>query len=549
MSANASATLTGNTVTISNGFTTGIALNPIVDYTDYGTNFQDVWGIGWCPTYAVAVAPKDFPIAVNATSGSVTASTATYSFPVGLAHAIAAGTTLTTPSGFSLIVTTGAIAGSTSLAVRFTAGTTPPSFTNLLISATHAAPRLQWTNTQNTDLYALSAVMFKALNAPKPTSDYVALNTTLDTLQTAINTASTTPENNVAVTINATTPTLGESTVYVLDPTNDKASREAHLGNGNSALWTKLTKSVNAGDTTIDVDSVVGLSANASLTVAYGTGQSETVTIDSSWTGGATLNLKSPLWYSHPSNSQIFATTAGLSSQVMQSQTQGTYVAVFNWNSDSFVNSSSDNDSLSVIVERSEDYGNTWTALRKGGKIKLNDAGYASITDYEVIPNAETYYRVTPTYSTVSNTVIHGIPSVGLEAPIISNNSWWIASSSDDTIRFAINVLDGLEESQRHPAGTFYPLGSPYPITVPGVVTGRDGSMTVMWTDPTTWEDFLAFLKRGEIYILLNPVESERRYIFINQDISITHHASTQPYREVKISFVESAPPTYTYVN
>lgn len=547
--ANATASISNNTVFTYNNFTKGIALNPIIDYTAYATNFQDVWGQGWCPTYAVAVAPKDFPVAINATSGSVTSSTATYTFGVGLANAIAAGTVLKTTTGFQLIVTVGASAGSTSLSVRFTAGTVPPSTTNILISATRACPRFQWTNTQNTDLYALSAVMFKAMNAPKPTTDYTTLNTTLDTLQTSINTASTTPQNNLALTLNATTPVLGEASIYVLDPVNDLGTREVHFGSGNSALWSKLTTASNAGDTSVTLDSVVGLGVNSSLTVDFGANQKENVTIDTTWTGGATVNLKSPLWYSHKKGAQVFATTAGLASQVAQSQAQGTYVAVFNWNSDSFINSLSDNDSMTVIVERSEDYGNTWNALRKGGKIKLNNAGYATITDYEVIPQTVTYYRVTPSYNTANGKSLAGIPSVGLQAPVITNNSWWIASSSDDTLRYQINVQNGLEESQRHPAGTFYPLGSPYPITVAGVVTGRDGSMTVMWTDPDTWQDFLDFLKRGEIYILLNPVEGERRYIFINQDVSITHHSAPQPYREVKISFVESAPPTYTYVN
>ena len=549
MSANATASLTNVNIYVHNNFTAGTKLNPVQDAATVLTDTTNVWGQGWCPAFMVATAPQNHVLAYAATPSSVTSSTAQLNFSVGLAHPISAGTSLMFNETFKVITTTATAQGATTMAVRFTAGTVPPSSGNITISASYASPRFKWVNALNTDAYSLSAVMFKAMQAPAPTSDYSPLNTSLPTLQSSVVTGAINQANNSALTLPSSTPTLGEASVYVIDPANDAGTREIHYGSGNSSLWTLLTSAANVGDTSIILNSVEGLAANSALTVDFGSSQVEYVNISSTWNGSATVTLASPLWFSHEKGAQIYAATAGISGQVRQNQSSGTQVAVFNWDTDAWVNTANTHTSYKVLVERSEDQGQTWSPLRGGSQLQVNSSGFTSLIDYEAIPNQTTIYRVTPTYTTPAGNGVVGIRSASLQANTISNNSWWIASTSDDSIRFAINVLDQMDESQRHPAGTFYPLGSPYPLTVPGVVTGRDGSLKVMWTNPTTWEAFLAFLKRGEIFILLNPVENERRYIFVNQDVQIVHHAAVNPYREVTIPFVESAPPTYTYVN
>jgi hypothetical protein len=549
MSANATASLSNINVYVHNNFTAGTKLNPVQDAATVLTDTTNVWGQGWCPAFIVATAPLNHVLAYAATTSSVTSSTAQLNFSVGVAHPIAAGTPLTFNGNFQVTTTTLTAQGATTMAVRFTAGTIPPSVGNITTSATYACPRIQWTNALSTDVYSLSAVMFKAMTAPSLTTDYSPLNSSLTPLLSSATIAATNPANNSALTISSNTPTLGEASIYVIDPVNDAGTREIHYGSGNSSLWTTTSAAANAGDTQIILNSVEGLAANASLTLDFGSSVVEYVNISSTWNGSATVTLSAPLWNNHAKGVQVYAATAGISDQVRQNQNVGTNVAVFNWNTDGWVNTSNSHTSYKVLIERSEDQGQTWQALRGGSQLTVGSSGYVTLTDYEAIPNQTTLYRATPTYTTPAGNGIVGIASAGLKANTISNNSWWIASTSDDSIRFELNVLDQLEENQRHPAGTFYPLGSPYPITVPGVVTGRDGSLKVMWTDPDTWDSFLSFLKRGEIFILLNPVENERRYIFVNQDVQVVHHAAVRPYREVTIPFVESAPPTYTYVN
>jgi len=82
------------------------------------------------------------------------------------------------------------------------------------------------------------------------------------------------------------------------------------------------------------------------------------------------------------------------------------------------------------------------------------------------------------------------------------------------------------------------------------VVQGRDATITIIWTDDAHWQDFISLLNLGETLVLTDPVEGERRYIFINDDVKVTHNSGGSPYREVSITYVEAPPPNgfgYTY--
>lgn len=518
------------------------------------------WGNNWSPNAVLGTAPT-VTVAAGATfSAGATAGTGTFTVPA-LANPLNPGTVLTASDGSTYTVTTTAARSATSVAVRYTAGMSVPSPTNLSIAATRACPRVQWRNAVTTDVYGLCGVSLKAVNVTGSGS-WTTLSQSLDTLASA--SSPDTTSGSALVLSDPDTPTLGAASLYVLDPYAAATSaialaygtRETHLGGSTSLVWSSLASAVSAGDSSVTFTTLSGIAAGMSLVVGYGTAKAETVTVASTWTGSSVVPLTQPLVYSHSKKARVYGKTASLGTELSQAQAAGTQVAVLNWNVEGYVNPNDTKSTLTVNVERSDDGGSTWSLLMGGRNLALSQ-GRASVVDYEVIPNnALTRYRVTPTFTTPdprSSTKFHsvtGISTGSLVAPTLSATSWWIASTSDSSLRYAINVRDGVQETQRHPSGTFYPLGSPYPITTPGVVTGRDAQMTVVWTDDSSWDDFLSFLKRGEVYVLTDPVEAKRRYIFINNDVSITHHAATSgPWREVQISFVEVPRPDYTFRN
>jgi hypothetical protein len=504
-------------------------------------------GDGWTPNAIVAKAPADFRIATLASYSVVSGNSGVYSITSGtLGINIAAGTYIY--SDRWAIVTTAATAGASSVSVRFpyttppTAGSTSP----LYISATRAVPRIRITNSNINDTYALSGLMFKALQAPTVTG-YTNLNTYIPALSAGTN-ASDNATGAKTFVIPATTDTSGVDSLYLFDPTNDLNTREIQEGAGTPALWTRLSISAGSGSTSLVLNSVLGLGVNGLLIVGKGSSIEESVTITSDWSGSNVVTLKSPLWYSHGAGSYVYAQTNAIVGSFDVQQAINTPVAVFNWNNDGYINTPSTG--YFYKVEKSEDYGNTWNTLYGGSAVIADSTGVAQITDFEVTPNLLTYYRATPTFINQNAHATTGIPNAPLAAEILVTSTWWLASSSDETLRYPVLVQNGVQETQRHPGGVFYPLGSSRPIVTPGVVTGRDGSIKIIWTDDPNWKNFLSLLNKGETLILTNPVESERRYIYINSDVSYTHQSAAIPYREVDISFVEVAPPQgfgYTY--
>ena len=509
-----------------------------------------LWGDGWVPTAMVAVAPKNQTVATTLTFTSLTGSTGTFTTNgTGLLINLKAGTVLSNVSGTQFTVTNNvtAASGTVSIPVRFTNGLLITGTNTLSISATRAVCNFQWIGALASDAYALSGIMFKALTAPVYSNANTTSSTEIPKLATAVTVAPNLPVS--AFPLPTTTPVVGVNSLYVFDPVGDYGTREIEYGGVLNALWTTTTSAVAIGDTAVTLASIAGIGAGTQITLEYQSGNSETVTVSSSWTGGNTLKIQAPgFTKAHNAKVSVYGLTAGLSNEISTTQSANTPVAVFNWGKDGYIGSSKG--AYQYKVEKSEDSGITWTTLRNGGSLVADKTGMASITDYEAVAGLPTYYRATATFvadPTGTAYTVAGGTTQALLAPTLSNASWWIASTSDSTLRYPMLVKTGYTETQKHPSGVFYPLGSSRPITLAGVVQGRDGSITVTWIDNANFDNFLSLINKGETLILTNPVESDRKYIFINQDVSITHNAANSPYREFTINYVEAAPPNFGY--
>jgi len=418
-------------------------------------------------------------------------------------------------------------------------------------NAYYAIPRIRWNNVTTGGVYGLSGIMFKAvasqaldLNGTAQTSN-IGGSTSLPVLGSTVDPTNGTVAS--AINIPTTTPVSGYNTLFVFDPANDNNSREMIQGGSDSFIKTSLTATANAGDTTITVGKTLGMGVGALLYLNIGGSLYETVTIDPAWDGSKTVTISAPLTYTHGVNSSVTGYAAGLSTGVAKVQPKGGLVAALNWSYDGYVNQTID--TYAYNVQKSVDGGTSWYTLRNGGYVVATGTGFATITDYEAVPGQATLYRALP--SVLKNggkTAVAGPVSAGSSPTTpMTSQTWWIADSSNPTRRYPINVQNGYTETQKHPSGVFYPLGSSRPYVVSGVVQGRDGDIKVIWTDLANWDNFLNLLNSGNILILTNPVEATRSYIFINQDVQYTHNAAASPYREVEIQYVEAAPPGFGY--
>ena len=502
----------------------------------------------WTPNVIVAKAPNNYRIGTaTGYTPSSTQGIGTYSVSGGLAISLTAGSLISTSNGAQLRVNSNVSQGGTSITVTFLSGS-PTSTDALYISATRACPRFSVTNLSILNpITAFSGFLFQALTPPNPNGNYTALNTCLPSLTYGINPTTGASQPVKSFVIPNNTPLNGALSTYLFDPTNDNGSRELQVGGGTNFITPPLVASASAGATSIQLTSVQGLARNGVMQVGYNSPlNEETVTISSTWDGSQTVTLALPLINTHLANELCYATVASTESELQNAQSAGTPVAVMNWNSDTdgFVGGVP---SYTFKAERSEDSGNNWTTLRGAEALTVSNTGIATVSDYDAIPTVSSnLYRFTPSVTTGS------VPQIGfitppLTAPALITSTWWLGSTSDPNVRYPILVQNGVQETQKHPAGVFYPLGSSRPFTIAGVVQGRDATIDVIWTDIPNWTNFLNLLNKGETLILLDPVEAERRYIFVNEDVKVTHNAAASPYRTVSITYVEAAPPNYGF--
>ena len=512
-------------------------------------------GFGIYPNGIVAQAPYNVAAATNATFAYDLGTTATGKFTIaggGAAKAIKAGTTLATTGGIKVVATSTTSIGATSIPVRTTAQPESTS-TSLLLNATRACPRIQLSNVAVGDIYALSNVLFQAVQPALPldgtANNYSILNSAIPAISAA---SDSQLGSGHGLSVPAATPMGGAKTLWLIDPTNDKGTREIHYGMSVPEFSATLTQATFVGSTSVTLSNADDLAMSGQLIIGYGTATAETVSINlGAWDGSLTIPLSTPIWYAHPAGTVCYAVSASLDQELYQAQAVGTRAAALTWNNAGWLNGAGD--TYTYKVERSEDSGSTWATLRKGSSLSADKGGYATILDYECSPGVNAYYRSTATSlnndftSNGNATAVGGLTTPAVGPVVLNVASWWISSTSDDTLRYAIAVQNKVEETQKHPVGVFYPLGSSRPYTIAGQVQGRDSKITVIWTDTANWQNFIDLLNLGETLILIDPVESARRYIFIHDDIQVTHHAAQTPYREVVISYVEAAPPGFGY--
>ena len=509
---------------------------------------------GFYPNAIIAQAPSNVVVATNAIFAYdlATTATGTFTLPSATTLFIKAGTTLTTTNGVQVVTIGDTSIGATTIYARVTAY--PGDTATLSINATRACPRIQLASVSpgatgvTGDIYALSNIMFQAVAPPLPidgtANNYTILNSAIPTISAPCDPTIGTG-TSLAVPIN--TPMDGAYTLWVLDPTNDKGTREIKLGAELPTFTATLTVPTFVGAKFVNLSNVDDLADSGQITLDYGNANEETVMIDAAnWDGSLTVPLTTPIWYVHSLGALASATAAGLSTEVITPQAIGTRVAAITWNNSGWLNEA--NDSYTVKIDRTEDNGTTWTTLRKAKNLPISASGIGYVDDYECSPSKNIYYRLQATSTNNDSTSpVAGLTTPALGPTQLTVNSWWISSSSDVTLRFPILVQNKVEESQKHPVGIFYPLGSSRPYTIAGVVQGRDSKLTVIWENEAEWPNFLNLLNTGETLILIDPVEAERRYVFIQTDVQVTHYASTQPYRELVIDTVEAAPPGYGY--
>ena len=188
-----------------------------------------------------------------------------------------------------------------------------------------------------------------------------------------------------------------------------------------------------------------------------------------------------------------------------------------------------------------------------------NDANYALLKDSRSSDGTSTAYDyfvprgTSITYGAITNTgtVTPFLQSSVATAAVATGSAtaWELRSVDDPNTYYNFTVpVTGISFDQYEGQTVFRPLGSSYPVVASGDIGGDDGSMTVVTTNQTTWDNIKTMLDlQSDLYLVAPFVDSNnlarRWFVRVTGRNWVESGVTSAQVRTATVSFVEVEPP------
>lgn len=195
-------------------------------------------------------------------------------------------------------------------------------------------------------------------------------------------------------------------------------------------------------------------------------------------------------------------------------------------------------DSQSYELQRSDDAGLTWKAVRDGDALAPNGTFVAEIYDYEAPRSQQVAYRARSIAIVGSDVVASVWSSSGL-VTITNDGKWWLKAIDKPSLNTSsVRVLDGLEEEVQEDTGIFRPIGRTRAVVLAGSLYGQDGSYRIATLGDAEWLTIKAVVTHQGTLLVQDPF-GDQKYIRITSRAYNTTGAL--PRREASVGYVEVA--------
>lgn len=195
-------------------------------------------------------------------------------------------------------------------------------------------------------------------------------------------------------------------------------------------------------------------------------------------------------------------------------------------------------DSQSFEVQRSDDSGLTWSAVRDGSTLTPNASFVAELYDYEAPRSQSVAYRAR-SIALLASDVVASVWSTSALVSITQDGKWWFKAVDKPALNTsAVRVLTGLDEEQPEDLGVFRPIGRTRAVVIAGNLYGKDGSYRVVTLTPEEWATIYTIISHQGTLLVQDPFGSQK-YIRIISRAFNTTGASSAPRREATIGYVE----------
>lgn len=190
-------------------------------------------------------------------------------------------------------------------------------------------------------------------------------------------------------------------------------------------------------------------------------------------------------------------------------------------------------------VERSDDGGVVWSAIREGGSIAPNGSYAATVLDYEAPRGVTVRYRARSVGVAGENRIPSAWSSVIPQVLVTNDGTWWLKSIDEPSLNVgSLRVIGPLSVSVEEPNTVFRPIGADRPIVVAGVIGGQDGGLEIVTNGETEWGDVEAIVLHQGVLLLQDPT-GRQKYIRVTSRSWEEAFSAGRIVRTASVDFVE----------
>lgn len=196
-----------------------------------------------------------------------------------------------------------------------------------------------------------------------------------------------------------------------------------------------------------------------------------------------------------------------------------------------------------IDLERSDDGGTTWAAVRNGTDIAGTFGTPTALYDDEAPRVITVRYRARVSATYTGGVVNTGAWSTSATA-VVTADEWQLKCPQDPSINiYNVRVITNPTEDITEDLGVFRPLDRRYPIVVAGKLGGWDGSFTIATITADEWDAVRAVVEAQKVLLLQSPFGWEKYVRIVGGARTIIMGTPTVPRRQVSFDYVEVGSP------
>lgn len=195
-------------------------------------------------------------------------------------------------------------------------------------------------------------------------------------------------------------------------------------------------------------------------------------------------------------------------------------------------------DSQTFAVERSDDGGTTWVAVRDASDLVPNSSNAAQVYDYEAARGVTVRYRARAIGVLADNEVASAWSSAATVSVTNDGRWWWKALTAPSLNLGGVSVLTDPGESITEDLGVFTPIGRSTPVVISGGLSGREGNYALVVSGASAWTAFEPLLRHTGTLLVQSPFGDQRYVRIVERSVTLTGTTGA-PRREVEVKYVE----------